>query len=54
MTQRIRISIPPKDRSIGPNIEIEVEVDHFANIDSMIDKALETLKRLESGVPIVT
>ncbi|HSA72831.1 MAG TPA: hypothetical protein VLD84_02655 [Nitrososphaeraceae archaeon] len=48
MTQRIRISIPPKNRSTGPNIEIEVEVDHFANLDSAIDRAFETMKRLDS------
>jgi hypothetical protein len=48
MPQRIRISIPPKYKSSGPNMEIEVEVDHVANLDSVIDRALETLKELES------
>lgn len=48
MPQRIKISIPPKYKSTGPNMEIEVEVDHVANLDSVIDRALETMKRLES------
>jgi hypothetical protein len=43
MPHRITISTTPKDRSTGPNKEIEVEVDHTANLDSMIDRALETL-----------
>jgi len=48
MQQRIKISIPPKYKSSGPNTEIEVEVDHVANLDSVIDRALETMKKLES------
>ncbi|HXV88708.1 MAG TPA: hypothetical protein VD710_06405 [Nitrososphaeraceae archaeon] len=48
MPQRIKISIPPKYKSSGPNMEIEVEVDHVANLDSVIDRAIETMKRLES------
>jgi len=48
MPQRIKISIPPKYKSSGPNLEIEVEVDHVANLDSVIDRAIETMKRLES------
>jgi len=38
MPHRITISTTPKDRSTGPNKEIEVEVDHTANLDSMIDR----------------
>ncbi len=48
MPQRIKISIPPKYRSSGPNMEIEVEVDQVANLDSVIDRALETMRKLES------
>ncbi len=29
-------------------MEIEVEVDHVANLDTVIDRALETMKELES------
>ncbi len=47
MPQRIKISIPPKYKSSGPNMEIEVEVDHVANLDTVIDRALETMKELE-------
>lgn len=54
MTQRIKISIPPKDRSTGPNMEVEVEVDHMANVDSMLDRAFEALKKLDAGVPQIT
>ena len=48
MPQRIKISIPPKYKSSGPNMEIEVEVDHVANLDTVIERALETMKLLES------
>jgi hypothetical protein len=48
MPQRIKVSIPPKYKSSGPNMEIEVEVDHVANLDSVIERALETMKKLES------
>jgi hypothetical protein len=48
MPQRIRISIPPKYKSSGPNMEIEVEVDHIANLDSVIDRAFEAMRELES------
>jgi hypothetical protein len=41
MPQRIKISIPPKYKSSGANNEIEVEVDHIANLDTVIDRALE-------------
>jgi hypothetical protein len=41
MPQRIKISIPPKYKSLGTNMEIEVEVDHVANLDTVLDRALE-------------